>query len=49
MLAWRLCRKRYADLDGIGAAQVGGRWNPLGLPMVHMSSTDALAALEARA
>ena len=46
MLAWRLCRERYADLNGIGAAKVGGRWNPAGIPMVYMSSTDALAALE---
>ena len=48
MLAWRLCRERYAKLDGIGAAKVGGRWNPTGLAMVYMSSTDALAVLEVR-
>jgi RES domain-containing protein len=48
MLAWRLCRERYAKLDGIGAAKVGGRWNPIGLAMAYMSSTDALAVLEVR-
>lgn len=48
MQAWRLCRRRYADLNGIGAASTGGRWNPVGLPMVYMSSSDALAVLEVR-
>jgi RES domain-containing protein len=48
MLAWRLCRRRYADLDGFGAARAGGRWNPVGIRMVYMSSTDALAVLEVR-
>jgi len=48
MMAWRLCRERYAKLDGIGAARVGGRWNPAGLPMVYLSTSDALAVLEVR-
>lgn len=48
MLAWRLCRERYAKLDGVGAAKVGGRWNPVGLTMVYMSESDALAVLEVR-
>jgi RES domain-containing protein len=48
MLAWRLCRERYAKLDGVGAARVGGRWNPVGLAMVYMSASDALAVLEVR-
>lgn len=36
MLAWRLRRERYAKLDPLGAAKVGGRWNPAGSPMVCM-------------
>src|ERR1035437_3474833 len=48
MQAWRLCRRRYAELNGNGAASTGGRGNPVGLPMVYMSSSDALAVLEVR-
>lgn len=48
MLAWRLCRQRYLKLDGAGAAKFGGRWNPIGLPLVYMSESDALAVLEVR-
>jgi len=48
MLAWRLCRRRYAELNGMGAASTGGRWNPVGFPMVYMSSSDSLAVLEVR-
>jgi len=48
MLVWRLCRQRYASLDGRGAAKVGGRWNPVGTPLVYMSASDALAVLEVR-
>jgi RES domain-containing protein len=47
-LAWRL------DLDphgsawdkGIGAAKVGGRWNPVGYPVVYCSADPATAILE---
>ena len=46
--AWRL------DLDvhsstwdhGIGAAKVGGRWNPIGYPVVYCSADPATAILE---
>lgn len=47
-VAWRL------DLDahgaawdkGIGAAKVGGRWNPVGYPVVYCSADPATAILE---
>src|SRR5258708_21005780 len=48
MLGWRLCRRRYVELNGIGAAITGGRWNRPGFPLVYVSETDALAVLEVR-
>jgi RES domain-containing protein len=48
MLGVRLCRARYAALDGAGASRAGGRWNPPGMPMVYLSDGDALAVLEVR-
>ena len=48
MLAWRLCRERYVDLNGEGARLYGGRWNTTGRPLVYAASTAALAVLEIR-
>lgn len=33
-------------MDGEGARRVGGRWNPSGIPVVYMTVSRALAALE---
>ena len=44
----RVCRAKYPDLDGKGAAIKGGRWNSPGTPMVYASSCGALAVLEYR-
>jgi RES domain-containing protein len=44
----RVCRAKYPDLDGKGAAISGGRWNSAGTHMVYASSCGALAALEYR-
>lgn len=44
----RICRAKYPDLDGKGAASTGGRWNSTGTHMVYTSSCGALAALEYR-
>lgn len=33
-------------MDGEGARRVGGRWNPSGIPVVYMTVSHALAALE---
>ncbi|MBO6939836.1 MAG: RES domain-containing protein [Deltaproteobacteria bacterium] len=46
MIAWRLCRRRYAALDGEGARLVGGRWNPRGVAAVYLAESISLAALE---
>ena len=48
MLAWRLCREPFADLNGHGARQYGGRWNSPGRPLVYAASAAALAVLEVR-
>ncbi|RYE57719.1 MAG: RES domain-containing protein [Sphingobacteriales bacterium] len=47
MLLYRIsvC-KRASDLSGAGAKLFGGRWNSIGVPMVYMASSRALAALE---
>jgi RES domain-containing protein len=48
MRVWRICRAPYpADaFSGEGARRFGGRWNSRGVPMVYMSASLALAALE---
>jgi RES domain-containing protein len=43
---FRICRRAQRALDGEGARPHGGRWNTPGRPIVHTSSTLALAALE---
>jgi RES domain-containing protein len=48
MLAWRLCREPFADLNGEGARLYGGAWNSPGRPMIYTASTAALAVLEVR-
>jgi RES domain-containing protein len=48
MIAWRLCRRPHADLDGEGARRFGGRWNSPGRPVVYLAEHPALAALEVR-
>jgi RES domain-containing protein len=48
MIAWRLCRRPYADLTGDGARLFGGRWNSPGRPVVYLAEHPALAALEVR-
>jgi RES domain-containing protein len=48
MRIWRLCREIYATdaFSGEGARRFGGRWNSRGAPMVHSSTSLALAAIE---
>jgi RES domain-containing protein len=43
---YRVCRARYARLDGAGALLVGGRWNSSGRAVVYMAESIALAVLE---
>ncbi len=48
MRIWRLLRRKWASapLDGEGARTYGGRWNPVGVPMVYAATSLALAAME---
>jgi RES domain-containing protein len=43
---YRVCRSRYARLDGEGARLAGGRWNSPGRVVVYMAESIALAVLE---
>jgi RES domain-containing protein len=46
--AWRLDLLQHSSTwdRGIGSAQVGGRWNPVGYPVVYCSADPATAILE---
>lgn len=46
MEVYRVLNKKYDPLDGIGAAMVGGRWNPTGTPAVYAARTFEGALLE---
>lgn len=47
-LAWRLDLQSHASIwdRGVGSAKVGGRWNPVGYPVVYCSTDPATALLE---
>ena len=46
--AWRIVKARFAAtaFDGEGARLNGGRWNSVGVRVVYVSDSQALAALE---
>ncbi|YCM44166.1 RES family NAD+ phosphorylase [Verrucomicrobiaceae bacterium 227] len=48
LMAYRLVAPKWATsaLSGEGARRFGGRWNSPGMPMVYLSGSRALAALE---
>ena len=47
MRIWRLCKPEFLPgLDGEGSRLAGGTWNSAGQPVVYLSSSLALAALE---
>jgi RES domain-containing protein len=43
---WRIVREPFQALDGEGARLNGGRWNSEGVPVVYLSSSLSLSALE---
>lgn len=47
-MAWRICKRSYADLSGSGARLYGGRWNNPGYAVVYTAATAELAVLEVR-
>ena len=47
MTVFRFCSSKYAgDISGTGAKLYGGRWNPVGLPLLYTSEHISLALLE---
>ena len=46
--AYRITKTRYAEqaFSGEGAKLTGGRWNPIGMPLVYLASSLSLATLE---
>lgn len=47
MIIYRFAHPKYAsDLSGTGAKLVGGRWNPIGIPVTYASSHISLCLLE---
>lgn len=47
MRLWRISHRKYA-LDRVcaGAAQFGGRWNPIGIPALYCGTSISLCSLE---
>lgn len=43
---YRVCRSKWAALDGEGAKRSGGRWNSPGRAIVYMAENVSLAVLE---
>ena len=46
--SWRIVKARYAEdaFSGIASRRRGGRWNPIGIPVVYTSASASLASLE---
>jgi RES domain-containing protein len=47
MFVYRIAVERFAnEIKGEGARLFGGRWNPIGVPLIYTSESVAVAALE---
>jgi RES domain-containing protein len=46
MRVYRICSSHHPPLDGQGARRAGGRWNPVGTPIIYASASSSLAVLE---
>jgi RES domain-containing protein len=44
---WRIAQRRFAlDKQCLGAAQFGGRWNPVGIAAMYCGTSVAICSLE---
>lgn len=46
MKLWRICRERFAALDGAGGLAASGRWHERGTLVIYAASKPSLCALE---
>lgn len=47
MQVWRIAKRQYAlDRQGIGAQQIGGRWNSPGVAVIYAGLTVEISAFE---
>jgi len=48
IIAWRIVKASYTStaFSGEGAKREGGRWNSVGIPVVYLGESRALAVLE---
>ena len=46
MTVFRIARRAYADLSGVGGVSYSGRWHEKGRPIIYAAGSVALAALE---
>lgn len=48
IVAWRIVKKQHQKdaFSGKGARSYGGRWNPVGIPLIYTAESISLAALE---
>lgn len=46
VVAYRVCKRRYAPGDASGAARVGGRWNSPGRGVIYCGMSQAGSMLE---
>ena len=48
MTAWRIAKQKHQStgLSGEGARIYGGRWNPIGTPVIYAAESLSLATLE---
>lgn len=46
LILWRIADNRHPLMSSVGAAQLGGRWNSPGYPVIYAGTTYAVCLLE---